>query len=103
MIKINPKPEGYAFWYYDQYPYLLGGQIGCHPTTKSWRMNLSVYIPSYGHHVLPKFCLNEAEGRALLLHIEYLRSRARVMREVMQRELNDFRAAGPLGQLDPRK
>lgn len=102
MEKIIARPGAWAFWRYDQFPYLLGGQIGEHKNRKEWCNGESVFIPSYGHFFKPSFCVDEEEGPVLMNSIKHLESENAKALKDLREKMNAERHRSAVGQLDPR-
>lgn len=103
MKKIIPYPGAWAFWGYDQFPYILGGQIGMNEVRKEWCNGEQVFIPSYGRFFTPKFCLGPDEGPVLMSLIKDLEAENRKALAEVRDRMNEQRHLTFVGQLDPRK
>lgn len=70
-IKIEDAKVGdYGFWRYDQFPFLLGGQIGSRPG-RTTLLPISpalgqAYVPSYQMAFKMEFCLSRKDGAYLI-------------------------------------
>jgi hypothetical protein len=112
MQKTIPAIGNYAFWYYDRYPYLLGGQItDPYESFKSqnpnypqgqWHRGESVFIGSYRSYFTPRFCLNDFDGKELLDEIKRLERVAWTKQQALNEDLKGVRSRSPIGKLDPR-
>jgi hypothetical protein len=72
---------GYAFWSYDLFPHLLGGEF-------STIEDDSVYVPSYQGWVQPKFILGLEAGKALRKKLETLTTEYRSKNDEVYQEFS---------------
>lgn len=102
--KTVPAPGNWAFWSYDLYPFLLGGEIS-NPGPKgsnAWHRGESVYIYGYKSYFTPLFCVGPKDGPALVQEIERLRAAyAADIRKADETREREY-AASPFGSLRPR-
>lgn len=102
MNRTVPALGAYAFWRYDRFPYLLGGEIAAHPATGEWHRGDAVYIGSFGCHFRPLFVLDAESGPLALAEIKRLEQHARAEERDLQKRLGEARAASPLHKVDPK-
>lgn len=101
--------DGYAFWQYDLFPYLLGSPID-HAAGEERHHKPSnpaaVYVPAYQGFVNPKFVLPNAEGKALCEALDLIKQgkedHEREVREMFRDLVNDaLKAVGAPAVIAP--
>lgn len=97
-----PAPGNWAFWKYDQYPYLLGGEITAHRATGEWHRRDLVYIGSFQSYFRPEFVVGPNDGPGLREEIERLRSEYAEDIEQARKRADQRYASSPFGRLLPR-
>lgn len=88
---MNKKPlikttDRYAFWTYDQHPFVLGGKID--PDREAgigWPGQGFVFIPSYQRWFKPFLILSGIEGARLLADLEGMRAAHREAEQELMR------------------
>jgi len=68
--------EQWVFWYYDSFPYVLGGKVGPDPHNRKVKEG-HVYVPSYGFFLQARATLRGEKGREAKAALEQLREEQR--------------------------